>query len=69
MTQNIENKVVVITGGSSGLDAEIACHLVKAVDARRLDRLLALAQELGLSGEAIRCHRSFTNAGLGESRH
>ncbi|AEK62817.1 SDR family oxidoreductase [Collimonas fungivorans] len=58
MTQGIDNKVVVITGGSSGLGAETARHLVQAgakvmLGARRLDRLHALAEELGLGTESI----------------
>jgi NADP-dependent 3-hydroxy acid dehydrogenase YdfG len=49
---NVTGKVVAITGGSSGLGAETARHLVRAgakvaLGARRLDRLEALALELG----------------------
>lgn len=50
--ENVDGKVVVITGASSGLGAETARHLVQAgarvaLGARRLDRLEALVEELG----------------------
>ncbi|HBP4966859.1 TPA: SDR family oxidoreductase [Pseudomonas aeruginosa] len=56
--ENIANKVVVITGASSGLGAETARHLVEAgakvaLGARRLDRLEALARELGSENAAV----------------
>ena len=57
MTQNIDGKVVVITGASSGLGEATARHLAAAgarlvLGARRLDRLEALARELGLGADA-----------------
>ncbi|MBB4200490.1 oxidoreductase [Rhodoblastus sphagnicola] len=58
MTENIKDKVVVIAGASSGLGAETARQLVKngarvVLGARRVDRLEALAEELGLGKDAI----------------
>jgi NADP-dependent 3-hydroxy acid dehydrogenase YdfG len=58
MTQGIENKVVVITGASSGL-GEATARLLTAqgarvvLGARRMDRLEALAKELNLPEGAI----------------
>lgn len=51
----IENKIVVITGGSSGLGEATARHLASqgatvAVAARRGDRLKALVAEIGAAG-------------------
>ncbi|HEX4080163.1 MAG TPA: SDR family oxidoreductase [Rhizomicrobium sp.] len=57
MSHNIEGKVVVITGASSGL-GEATARLLAAeraklvLGARRLDRLQALAQELDIGAEA-----------------
>ncbi|MET2827096.1 SDR family oxidoreductase [Mesorhizobium shangrilense] len=58
MTENIKDKVVVITGASSGLGEAAARLLAKegaklVLGARRLDRLQALASELSLGKDAI----------------
>jgi len=51
MSKNIEGKVVVITGASSGLGESTARHLAKlgatvVLGARRMDRLDAIAKEI-----------------------
>ncbi len=58
MTQGIEDKVVVITGASSGLGEAAARRLAHGgarlmLGARRLDRLQALARELTLGEKAV----------------
>lgn len=58
MTDNIKNKVVVITGASSGLGEATARRLAGegaklVLGARRLDRLHALADELSLGRDAV----------------
>jgi NADP-dependent 3-hydroxy acid dehydrogenase YdfG len=57
MTQGIKDKVVVITGASSGLGEATARHLAShgaklVLGARRIDRLQVLAQELSLGKDA-----------------
>jgi NADP-dependent 3-hydroxy acid dehydrogenase YdfG len=58
MTDNIKDKVVVITGASSGLGEAAARHLVRegakiVIGARRVDRLSALAKELHMPQSAV----------------
>jgi len=57
MTEGIKDKVVVITGASSGLGEATARHLARhgtrlVLGARRLDRLRALVAELSLGNDA-----------------
>jgi NADP-dependent 3-hydroxy acid dehydrogenase YdfG len=57
MTQGIKDKVVVVTGASSGLGEAAARHLARhgaklVVGARRMERLQGLAGELSLGSRA-----------------
>ena len=57
MNEGIRDKVIVITGASSGLGEAAARHLARAgaklvLGARRIDRLHALAADLGLPQQA-----------------
>ena len=66
MTENIQGKVVVITGASSGLGEATARHLGQQgatliLGARRIDRLEALAKELSL-GEGAAVQTDVTQA-------
>jgi NADP-dependent 3-hydroxy acid dehydrogenase YdfG len=59
MTQGIEGKVVVITGGSSGLGEATARHLAArganvAIAARRRERLDAIAADLAKAGSKVK---------------
>ena len=58
MSNNIQGKVIVITGASSGLGEAAARHLSEqgatvVLGARRADRIQALADELNKSGKAL----------------
>ena len=58
MNEGIRDKVVVITGASSGLGEAAARHLARAgahvvLGARRIERLRVLATELGLPDGAV----------------
>jgi NADP-dependent 3-hydroxy acid dehydrogenase YdfG len=58
MTENIKDKVVVITGASSGLGETTARHLAQlgakvVLGARRIDRLKTVAREIGVGEESV----------------
>ena len=58
MSEGIKDKVVVITGASSGLGEAATRRLAQngaklVLGARRLDRLQILANELSLGGDAV----------------
>lgn len=68
MQNNIEGKIVVITGASSGLGEATARHLSEqgatvVLGARRIDRINALAKELaGSEGKAIAVQTDVTQS-------
>jgi NADP-dependent 3-hydroxy acid dehydrogenase YdfG len=58
MTHGIDNKVVVITGASSGLGEATVRHLVPQgarlmIGARRIDKLHAIAEDLSLDKDTV----------------
>jgi NADP-dependent 3-hydroxy acid dehydrogenase YdfG len=58
LAQEINDKIVVITGASSGLGEATARRLAQegaklVLGARRLERLQTLAEELSLGDEAV----------------
>lgn len=67
MSDNIEGKVVVITGASSGLGEATARHLSAqgasvVLGARRIERLQSLADELNnLGGKAVAMQTDVTD--------
>jgi NADP-dependent 3-hydroxy acid dehydrogenase YdfG len=69
MSNNIEGKIVVITGASSGLGEATARHLselgaVVVLGARRVDRIDALAAELvAAGGKALAVQTDVTDSG------
>lgn len=69
MGNNIEGKIVVITGASSGLGEATARHLseqgaVVVLGARRIDRIRGLAKELaGSEGRAVAVQTDVTQSG------
>ena len=70
MTRNIEGKVVVITGASSGLGEAAARHLARTgrklvLGARRRDRLQALARELAAGGTTTAVQTDVTDHDAG----
>ncbi|MFT9088430.1 MAG: SDR family NAD(P)-dependent oxidoreductase, partial [Acetobacter okinawensis] len=67
MNNNVANKIVVITGASSGLGAEAARHLAAlgatvVLGARREDRIKVLAEDIAAKGgKALAIETDVTN--------